>query len=503
MIAPPLVQKTPLGPRTVSRREFLSRSGMGMGSVALGSLMAQLGLMPGADGVTMEPGQPHFAPQAKSVIFCFMVGGVSHMESFDPKPMLTKYAGQKITETPYADSFQKNSALNKLDRGLDRKILQGLYPLQTGFKKYGQCGTEVSDWFPHIGSCMDDIAVVRSMWTTDNNHQAQYQFLTGRNIAEGNFPSLGAWAHYGLGTLNENLPQFIVFGDPLGTCCGTVMGHGADYLGPQHAGILLDTTGDEALPFANPQVAITRREQRAAFDLMNALNTESLTRYPDDPATEARIKSYELAFRMQMAVPDIMNLDQETEATKAMYGLDRLKDGDARFAKQCLLARRFVEGGTRFIQIHSGAGGAGAWDAHSNIKENHSRMANQVDQPMAGLIKDLKQRGLFDSTLVVFATEFGRTPGLETAEIQANTREGRDHHPFGFSVWLAGGGIKGGIVHGATDELGFHAVENRHYVTDIHATILTQLGLDPKRMEVPGHKRIEKDYGHAITEIIA
>jgi hypothetical protein len=453
------------------RRECLHRWGMGVGGLASGSMLAR-------ERLIASFGQPHFAPKAKSVICLFMVGGVSHVESFDPKPALNKYAGKKISETPYAEGINKNPALANLDRGLDRKILQGLYPLQTGFKKYGQAGIEVSDWFPHIGGCIDDIAVVRSMWTTDNNHQAQYQFLTGRNIAEGNFPSHGS-------------------------CCGGAMGHGADYLGPQHAGVLLETNGESPLPFAKPQGAISRGEQRAVFDLLAELNRAAQERYPDDTATEARIKSYELAFRMQMAVPEVMNLDGETEATRALYGLDRLKDDEGRFARQCLLARRFVEKGTRFIQIHHGAGGAGAWDSHSELKKNHSKLANQVDQPIAGLIKDLKQRELFDSTLVVFASEFGRTPGLETAEIQANTREGRDHHPFGFSVWLAGGGIKGGIVHGATDELGFHAVEHRHYVTDVHATILHQLGLEPERLDQPGRKRIEKDYGHGIPEIIA
>ena len=496
------IQKTPFGPRALSRREFFHRSGMGFGGLALGSMLARENVFAEAFAASAL-GQPHFAPKAKSVIFLFMVGGVSHLESFDPKPALNQYAGRTIAETPLKDVVNNPLVMKNLQRGLGRKLLQGIYPLQTGFKKYGQSGIEVSDWFPHIGGCIDDLAVVRSMWTTDNNHQAQYQFLTGRNIAEGNFPSLGAWVHYGLGSLNDNLPQFIVFGDPLGTCCGTVMGHGADYLGPQHGGILLDTEGNEALPFAKPEVAITRTEQRTAFDLIHKLNGQSQERYPNDPATEARIKSYELAFRMQMAVPDVMDLEMESEATKTLYGLERLKGQESRFAKHCLLARRFVERGTRFIQIHSGAGGAGAWDSHSELKKNHARMANQVDQPIAGLLQDLKARGLFDSTLMVFATEFGRTPGLETAEIQAGTREGRDHHPFGFSVWLAGGGIKGGLVHGATDELGFHAAEHRHYVTDIHATILHQLGIIPARLDVPGRKRLEKDYGEPIREILS
>jgi hypothetical protein len=478
--------------KLVSRREFLNRWAMGFGGLALQGLAA--------NGV--PTGRPHFTPKAKSVIVLFMAGGVSHMESFDPKPLLNKYAGKKIIETPFADAINNNAALKNVQRGLGRKILQGLYPLQTGFKKYGKSGIEVSDWWPHVGKMVDEISIVRSMWTTDNNHQAQYQMLTGRNIVEGNFPSLGSWVHYGLGTLNENLPQFIVMGRPMGSCCGSHMGHGADYLGPQHGGVLIDTSGSEAVPFVNRPEGITAATQKELFDLAQHLSAESQVEYPEEPMTEARIRSYELAFRMQMAVPDVMDLSHETPATRELYGLDR-KDTDNTFAKQCLLARRFVEAGTRFIQIHHGTGGAGAWDAHSELKKSYDTLCPQVDQPIAGLLQDLKQRGMLDETLVVFATEFGRTPGLETAEIQANTREGRDHHPFGFSVWLAGGGVKGGLVHGATDELGFHAVENRHYVTDLHATILHQLGLEPHRLDIPGRKRLEKDYGKPILDILA
>jgi hypothetical protein len=488
------------GRRILTRREFLHRWGMGFGAVAAGSLLHRDAL---ADNLAALGPAPHLAPRAKSVIFLFMVGGVSHLESFDPKPALNQFAGKSISETPHRDVLKNPQVMKNLDRGLDRKLMQEIYPLQVGYRRHGRSGIEVSDWFPHIGGMIDDIAVVRSMWTTDNNHQAQYQFLTGRNIAEGNFPSLGSWVHYGLGSLNDNLPQYVVFGNPLGTCCGSNMGHGADYLGPQHAGVMLDTQGDEALPFAKPEAAITRSEQAASFAFLNQLNQEALGRYPKDPATEARIKSYELAFRMQMAVPEVMSLDAESEATRRMYALDRLEGDSGRFAKQCLLARRFVESGVRFIQIHHGAGGAGAWDSHSELKKNHTRLANEVDQPIAGLLQDLKQRGLLDSTLVVFATEFGRTPGLEGAAFGSNNREGRDHHPFGFSVWMAGGGIQGGIVHGATDELGFHAIQDRHYVTDIHATILHQLGLVPHRLDVPGRKRIEKDYGEPIRAIIA
>jgi hypothetical protein len=238
-----------------------------------------------------------------------------------------------------------------------------------------------------------------------------------------------------------------------------------------------------------------REEQMAEFELLGDLNRLAAVEYPDDPATRARIKSYELAFRMQTAVPDIMHFDRETRATHSLYGLDEPETRE--FGRQCLAARRMVEEGVRFVQIfHGSNGGAGMWDGHSNLQAGHSKLCKQVDKPIAGLLTDLKRRGLLDETLVVWGTEFGRTPGAQNSD-------GRDHHPFGFSVWLAGGGIKGGIAHGATDELGFHAAENRHYVTDLHATVLHQLGLDAKRLEVPGRKRLEIEVGRPITEIIA
>jgi hypothetical protein len=347
---------------------------------------------------------------------------------------------------------------------------------------------------------VDDLAIVRSMHTGDDNHQAQYQFLTGRNINQGSHPSLGAWVQYGLGSLNENLPQFVVFGQPLGQCCGDSKGHGADYLGPRHGGVRFDTEGAQAIRFVKPEGALKPGEQADGFDLVARLNRRAAESYPDDPETEARIKSYELAFRMQAAVPEVMDLSKEPDWIRKEYGLDRLKGGAASYARQCLLARRLAEAGVRFVQIFQGAGGAGSWDAHEKLKESYGRLTDQVDQPTAALIRDLKRRGMLDDTLVLFATEFGRTPGLE---VRDSLREGRDHHPFGFSIWMAGGGVKGGVVHGATDELGFHAVESRHYVTDVHATVLHQLGLEPRRLDPAGRKRIEKDFGRPITAILA
>ncbi len=473
----------------ISRRRFLQRQALGFGGLALGSLLQQDGF--GAEAWTAPDRMPHFAPRAKSVIWLFMRGGVSHMESFDPKPELTELAGKTIAETPYA-SVQDPERLKKVRvvvvndaNGHQRNTI---YPLQVGFKKYGESGIEVSDWFPHIGSCVDDIAVIRSMWTTDDNHGAQVQFHSGRHMLDPPVPTIGAWVGYGLGTLNENLPQFISMGPRF---FDIKDGH---YLGPSYDPVMLKIDPKNPLDYARPEGDLPRDEQRLEFDLVNRLNKLAGRRYPHDSALEARIKSYELAFRMQTAVPGVIDFGTESEATKKLYGIDQ--SATQPFGRQLLAARRFVEKGVRFIQIMHGDGAAGAWDQHSGLKAGHSKLAGQVDKPVAGLLKDLKQRGLLDETLVVFATEFGRTPGTQG-------KDGRDHHPYGFSVWMAGGGVKGGLVHGATDDIGFHAVEHPHYVTDVHATLLHQLGLQADRMTVPGHKRLERDFGEVIHEILA
>jgi hypothetical protein len=478
-----------------SRRTFLADIGMGFTGLALGAMLERDGILRAA--TTGPDGRPHFNPRAKRVIWLFMIGGVSHMESFDPKPELNKHAGKTIEESPYRDTL-KNPVIKKNLReaiqGL-HKIHPKLYPMQTGYAKRGQSGIEVSDWFPHISECIDDISVVRSIWTTDNNHGAQMQFHTGRHVLEGQFPTIGAWVHYGLGSLNENLPQFVVLGEPIDTCCGGLGAHGASYLGPEHGGVQLDVNPKNPLPFGVLAPGVTSEQQQREFALLRELNRLSAVDYPDDAAMRARIKSYELAFRMQTAIPDVMRFDDENEPTRRLYGLDH--ETTKPFGQMCLTARRLAERGVRFIQVfHGQNGGAGKWDAHSKLKKSHTELCAQTDKPIAGLLKDLKQRGLLDDTLVVWCTEFGRTPGAQGAD-------GRDHHPYGFSAWLAGGGIKGGMVHGATDEIGFHAVEDRHYVTDIHATVLHQLGLDPRRLEVPGRKRLDIDYGAPIKQIIS
>lgn len=478
----------------INRRAFLADVGMGFTGLALGAMLFKDGVARAETPVAHAPGS--LKPKAKSVIWLFMVGGASQMETFDPKPELNKYAGKTIGESPYKKTLESpylKENLREVIAGL-HKVHPKIFPMQVGHQKRGKSGLEISDWWPHLGGCADDLALVRSFWTTDNNHGAQLQFHTGRHALEGSFPTIGSWVHYGLGSLNENLPQFVVLGTPLADCCGGVHGHGSHYLGPEHDGVRLNVDPKNPLPFASPGVDTFREEQKAEFDLLGKLNRMAGIDYPNDPALRARIKSYELAFRMQTAVPEIVDFGKETAATKALYGLDQ--GVTQPFGSLCLAARRLVEKGVRFIQIfHGSNGGAGAWDAHGGLKAGHSALCAQVDKPIAGLLKDLKQRGLLNDTLVVWGTEFGRTPGAQGSD-------GRDHHPYGFTCWLAGGGIKGGVAHGKTDQLGFHAVENRHYVTDLHATVLHQLGLDPRKLDVPGRKRLEIDYGRVIKEII-
>jgi hypothetical protein len=470
-----------------NRRAFLSGS-MGFASLALSAMLRRDGYA--SERAWSPPnGRPHFAPKAKSVIWLFMNGGVSHVESFDPKPMLTRYAGRTIAETPFAD------VQNPRRLGIERLVVPDangnqrntLYPLQVGFRRHGQSGIAISDWFPHIARNVDRLAIVRSLWTTDSNHGAQTQFHSGRHQNDGDFPTLGAWVHYGLGSLNDNLPQFISIGAR--EYWNRRDGH---YLGPAHDAVPLRIEANNPLDFGRPQRPFSAQAQAVGVDLLRELNGLREVDYPQDPALTARVASYELAFRMQRSVPEVMDFSSETARTKALYGVDLPHCRE--FAGQLLAARRLVERGVRFIQIQHGAGGAGTWDAHGGLRANHARNALAVDQPIGALLEDLDRRGLLEETLV--ATEFGRTPGSQGSD-------GRDHHIYGFSVWLAGGGIKPGVVHGATDEIGFHAVENRHYVTDIHATILRQLGLDSRRLELPSRKRLDIDHGRPITEIIA
>jgi Protein of unknown function (DUF1501) len=480
-----------------TRRGFLADAGMSFVSLVLGAMLHRDGVVRAdpVEGWKPPDGMPHFAPRASRVIWLMMRGGVSHLESFDPKPELTRHAGKTINESPHKQAVFGSPHLRNVREQVANNIIDKttakIYPTQIGFKKGGQSGIEVSDWWPHVRGCVDDIAVLRSMYTTDNNHGAQLEFFTGRHLLDGCFPTIGAWVHYGLGSLSDDLPQFISIGPPLEyQCMGAT---DANYLGPENMGVTLKVDPADPLPFARPGVAVGATEGALKADLLGRLNRLSALEYPTDSKIRARIKSYELAFRMQTAVPEVLRFTDEDEATRRLYGLDQ--EVTRPFGQQMLAARRLAERGVRFIQVFHGEGAAGAWDAHAGLRANHSSLCAQVDKPIAGLLIDLKRRGLLDETVVVWATEFGRTPCAQGGD-------GRDHHNYGFSIWLAGGGIEGGLVHGATDELGFHAVEHRHYVTDVHATVLHLLGLDSRRLEIPGRKRLEIEHGKPIREII-
>ena len=472
---------------------------MGFTGLALGAMLAEDGRLRADLDNPPGEGRPHTTPRARSVVWIFLSGGYSHLETFDPKPALNKYAGKTFDETPFENPV--DSPLHKKRfRSVPaqevnvRDVYPTIYPMQVGWKRHGQSGIEMTDWWPHLSKQVDELCFVRNMWTTDNDHAAENQIHTGRHRLDEPQPCIGAWAHYGLGTLNENLPRFAVLGGP--TRSDTRQSIDSYYLGPQHAGVPLALDSSEALPFGKRHAGQTLEQQRREFSLINRLNELTAVEYPDDQELRARIKAYELAFRMQSAVPEAVEFAQETKTSRQMYGLD--DDATKLAGSRLLAARRLVERGVRFVQVYPSP--YGVWDSHRKLKENHARLCAGVDRPVAGFIADMKQRGLLDEVAVVFCTEFGRTPGLEQ---RGGGKDGRDHHPNGFTIWMAGAGIKEGHVHGATDELGYHALGEGHYVTDLHATVLHLLGLDNRRLEIPGRQRLEIDHGRVIRDVLS
>lgn len=507
---PPARSGPPCG--RVVRRQFLADMGLGFTGLALSAMLSRDGWLRAADvsptGGIVEggagaaaahqrpDGRPHHRPRAQSVIWVFLSGGYSHLETFDPKPALDRYAGKTFRDTPYDDPLESplHDARSRSVVDMPRETYPTIYPLQVGYRRHGQSGIEVSDWWPHLARTVDDLVFVRSMYTTDNDHAAENQIHTGRHRLDEQQPSIGSWVHYGLAAVNDNLPQYIVLGGP--TRPDTRPSISSYYLGPEHTGVPIALEGDAPLPHGVRPAEMLDEEQRNEFNLIGRLNELAAIEYPSDDALRARIRSYELAFRMQGSVPEALDFATETRETGALYGLDH---ESTRLAGQRLLAaRRLVERGARFVQVFPSP--YGVWDSHQKLQKLHAEQSARIDRPIAGLITDLKRRGLFDDVLVVFCTEFGRTPGVE--ERNGGT-DGRDHHPHGFTVWLAGAGLKRGYVHGATDELGFHALEPAHYVTDLHATVLDLLGLDGRRLEVPGRRRLDIDFGRPIREIMA
>lgn len=436
----------------ISRRKFFFQAGAGFVGTALGALWAEEGRM-------AEPaGRPHFVPRVRSVIFLFMCGGVSHIDTFDPKG--NKWAGQLIDAVGFGDNLAE----------MKRPVI----PCHRTFTRYGGSGIPVSDWFPEVGGVIDDIAVVRSMWCRETNHfPAVIETATGHRDRLIEHPCLGSWVSYALGTENRNLPAFVNIGRP-----SSAVQLSGGYLGATFSATPFqpgDTPIRDLKPPAGPGAADRERQMRALEEFNRAFREQ----YQVNSAVAARTRAYELAARMQLSAPEAVDFSNEPDSVKRIYGLGE-KETDE-FGKRLLLARRLVERGVRFVQICHAGGGNGAWDAHDDMS-SHAPLCRQTDKPIAGLIRDLKQRGLLDQTLVVWTSEFGRTPWSQ------NTT-GRDHNPKGFTSWLAGGGVKGGTVHGATDEFGYRAVENPQYISDLQATILWQLGLDPKKMEVEIHGR--------------
>jgi uncharacterized protein (DUF1501 family) len=456
-------------PTAISRREMLRHAGFGFGAWALLDLLTRDGHLAAAPTAAENPlaaKRPHLAARAKRVIFLFMQGGPSHLDTFDPKPLLNKLHGRQL---PPSAAAGLQLQFTKSDAAI-------LGSPQT-FTRCGASGIEIADTYPHLQTCADDLAVVRSCYHDSFNHApAQYMLNTGS--ARMGHPCLGSWLTYGLGSDSENLPAFVVVattGDVKGG--PPVYGHG--FLPGTYQPTVLRNAGSPVL-YLNAPGDRSASGQRAVLDLVQGLNREHrAARGPDVDDLSARIASYELAFRMQSAVPDAVDLARETRATKDLYGL-----GDpvsARFGTSCLIARRLVERGVRFVQIFTGSAGADDWDAaHADNDRTHRAMARRVDRPIAGLLRDLKARGLLDETLVIWGGEFGRTPVADGR--YPDKPAGRDHNPYGFTTWLAGGGIRGGKVIGTTDEFGFRAVHDRVHINDLHATILKLLGLDHRRL---------------------
>ena len=452
-----------------TRREFLWEAGAGFTGLALTGLLTFDKFFASEAGAATAPSQflnplapkpPHFAPKAKSVIFLFMYGGPSQVDTFDYKPALYPLDGKTVPVKTFGRGGKRNEG----------RVVGPKWQ----FKQYGQCGKWVSDLFPHLGTCVDDIAFLHSMIADSPLHgSAMLQMNTGK-ILSGS-PCLGSWVNYGLGSVNGNLPGFVVMLDPTGGPISGAKNWASGYMPATYQATVMRSAGDPILDLKRP-VGLSENSQRRFLDTLKEFNTEHQAHRADNSQLAARIASYEMAFHMQRHAPEAVDLGKESEATKAMYGISEKRTED--FGRRCLLARRLVERGVRFIQLYAGgAHNDDNWDAHGDLKKNHDFHAGRTDKPIAALIKDLKQRGLLDSTLIIWGGEFGRQP---TAENKEGT--GRDHNSYGFTMWMAGGGIKGGVSVGETDELGSAAVSDRLHVKNLHATVLHQMGLDPNKL---------------------
>lgn len=475
----------------MTRRQWLTRAANGFGGVALASMMAERAsaaespLLRPTEPLSVRP--PHFEPKAKNVIFLFMDGGPSQMDTFDPKPRLEREHMQPIRmeETP-------TTVFN-----ISNKVFASPFR----FKRYGETGHWVSELFPHVAGCVDDLCIVRSMVANFSEHTAANYFIHSGSGFQGR-PSMGAWVTYGLGSECENLPGFVVLDSglipPGGMDC-----FGSGFLPASYQGTLF-RRGAHPIADLEPREA-SAAAQRGKLGLLAKLNRGVLERFGEVSELEATISNYELAYRMQSEVPDLLEISGESQATHKLYGLD--EDDTSEFGRQCLLARRMVERGVRFIELLTPRRkGQDRWDQHQRLEEGHRINSRAVDKPIAGLLKDLKSRGLLDETLVVWGGEFGRTPTAQIGESEDPKGVGRDHNPFGFTMWLAGGGVKPGTLYGATDEYGYFAVENKVHMHDLHATMLHLLGMDHKRLTFPfsgRDMRLTDVHGEIVHGILA
>jgi hypothetical protein len=449
-----------------TRREFLWETGAGFGAAALTGLLSADGFFnrAAAESATfvnpLAPKKPHFAPKAKSVIFLFMYGGPSHVETFDYKPKLYPLDGKTIEVKTFGRGGHKNQG----------RVVGPKWQ----FKQYGQCGKYISDLFPNLATCADDIAFIHSLYAESPIHGSAMLMMNSGRILSGH-PALGSWVTYGLGSENENFPGFVVMLDNKGGPISGPKNWSSGYMPAAYQGVVIRADKTPIHNLERP-AGITLEAQRDLLDRVREKNEEHQAARADNTELAARIASYELAYKMQQHAPEAVDFSKETKETLDLYGIDGSRTED--FGRKCLLARRLVERGVRFIQVYSGgAHNDDNWDAHSDMVKNHGKHAGDTDKPIAALLKDLKRRGLLDSTIVVWGGEFGRQP---TAEYAQGT--GRDHNAYGFTMWMAGGGIKGGVSVGETDELGSAAVKDRFHVKNLHATVLQQMGLDPNKL---------------------
>lgn len=474
-----------------TRREFLWEAGGGFVATALTFLLSRDGFFDSplqaaeieAKTSPLAPRKPHFAPKAKTCIFLFMYGGPSHVDTWDPKPQLNSRHGQAMP------NLESDPLLKMRNPGT-------LMGSTHKFKKWGQSGIEVSDLYPNLAQCIDEIAVIRGTFADSFAHGSGLLQMNTGFIRQG-YPSLGSWVSYGLGTENQNLPAFVVLLDQRGGPISGPPNWGSGFMPATFQGTQFRSTGAPIL-FLDPPDGVTSAQQREQLSLLSRLNQLRGAAGPDNAELMSRIASYELAFRMQSSAPEAVDLSRESEETKRLYGLDG--PVTEKFARKCLIARRLIERGVRFVQVYSGGGHLDdTWDAHTNVDTNHELHCAETDRPIAGLLTDLKHRGLLDETLVVWAGEFGRTSTSQNGK-------GRDHNPRGFTTWMAGGGVRGGQVIGATDDFGYAAVENKVHVHDLHATILHLLGLDHTLLtyfHAGRNMRLTDVHGEVVKQLIA